>query len=512
MQETNLPNLTADWEIPQRQSPAAIFILFIKTIFNLAKAFWPVLLIYVFREKEEGESNFILILTVLGFGLLSILITLLKFWFYKFSISGENLHIQSGWWKRKKMSIPLKNIQSVQLEQDLWQRIFKVSKVSFDSAGSDQVEARIDALEVSKAEKLKEILLKEKQEIIHSTDTTEATDVPVSEMSSPTDSVSKVYRLDGGDLLKLSLSANHFEAFFILLAFGYRFLEDLGGVMGAKKDELMQSYADEALNQSIFILLSGFALIAGISIVFSAGRTLFKYYDFKLVETEKNWKVSWGLTTRQQKIVPFSKIQMLTYQSNWLRRKLDFWMIYINVIGQVKTQAKTRITLPFTSLDKVLSVTSVYLSSDTLKEEGKGIAKVYWIRKAILLALPLSVLVSVGLYFLVSHYMAWLGIILLGYLTVYFYIWQQNFQWIADESGLWLCAGVWGRKYTLLKWQKIQQIELRQTLYQYRKQFTDIHFITAGGVAVIPYLKLETAQRLRDEVLYLVESKEEDWL
>ncbi len=503
------------WDTPQRQSPVAILILFLKTLWRVIQSFWPVALIYFFRREEEG-SSFVLLYILLGLGLLSVLIAVLKFWFYTFSITEGSLHIQSGWWKRKRLSIPLKNIQGVQLEQDVWQRLFKVSKVSFDSAGSSQVEAQMDALAIPKAEKLKEIILQQKENMLPDNDCDADTEEneKISEPALKKQAIAtQTYRLDTADLLKLSLSANHLEAFFLLIALGFRIIDDLGELIGSQEEELMQSYADEALKQSIISILLGLVLLAFVSVIISAGRTLFKYYDFKLIESSQNWRVSWGLTTRQQQIIPFSKIQMISYQSNWLRRKLDFWIVSVHTVGQVKAQNQEKHSLPFTSLSKVLSITQNYLSKKTFEgKDSRNIAKVYWIRKTLLLVLPLALLLAAGAYFLIHPYMAFLGLPLLLYGAVYYHQWQQNFQWTCSQKGLWLCSGVWGRKHSLLAWHKIQQIKIQQNVYQHRKHLADVYLISAGGLVILPYQKLKIAQKLQDEILYQIESKQEKWM
>ncbi len=493
-----------DWETPQRQSPFAILILFLKTLLNLVKSFWPILLIYWLRGKEENEDEFGWIWLGLVFGLISILITLLKYWFYKFHLKDKHLHIQSGWWRQKQLAIPLKNIQAVHLEQDVWQRLLGVTRVAFDSTGSNHLEARIDALPIQKAEELKAILLQEKTNT-PSTQTTSTEEIQPKEKN-------KVHQLEANDLLKLSLSANHFEAFFILLAIGFRVFDELSNVFELEKETLVQNYADEALRQSTYFFMLLLLVVAVTSVLVSAVRTLLKYYDFRLEEGTKNWKVSWGFTTRQQRIVPLSKVQMMSYQSNWLRRKFNFWILNIYAIGESKTQTHGRLSLPFTSLSTVLRLTEAYLPHLSPSEDARAISKAYWQRKVLLVGLPLSLISAVAAYFLIHHLAAYFGIVLFVYAFWHYYHYQGNFKWYIAQEGLWIHTGVWGRKFTLINWQKIQQIEIRQSLYQTRHQLANLRLITAGGGATLPYIKLATAQKLKDELLYLIEIKYEDWL
>jgi len=494
---------STDWSIPQRQSPKAIVILFLKSVVKLLKAFWIVILLLLFKpsgnpEKQEAFHLWMFWISS-GISLLFVLSALVKFWFYRFSIQDESLQIQSGWWQRKHLSIPLKSIQSVQLEQDLWQRLLGVWRVSFDSIGSEQVDARIDALSKEKAEALKALLLQEQNL------------VPT---HSPEEAPKAQYRLEMSDLLKLSLSANHLEAFFILLGLGMRLAQDLKNFTDQDTEGMLYGYAENIAQQGLSVWSFLFLFVAAVSVLLSAGRTLLKYYDFRLEEDPKNWKLAWGLTTRHQKIVPRSKIQMLSYHANWLRRKINFWIVEVQSVGMGngKNQSLSKISLPFTSLAPVERLAAGYLPAAAVASEGGNIARVYWVRRSLLRALPIAVLVALLLYFWAGGYWPVLGLLLFGYGLGHFYVWQKNFRWLVSPQGLWLYSGVWGRRYTLLQWDKIQQINISQGRYQFLKVRADINFITAGGTEHIPYLTLRIALQLKEEVLYLIESRPAQWM
>ncbi len=142
------------WDVPRRQSPIAILIIMLQTAVLLIKTMWPVLLVYFFRKKQDEEgTNYLLI--ILGFGLVTIILAIIKYWYYTFQISGDNFIIKSGWLRKKTLTIHLNSIQAVHLEQNIWQQFLKVTKVKLDSAGSEKVEVKIDALTIAHAESLK---------------------------------------------------------------------------------------------------------------------------------------------------------------------------------------------------------------------------------------------------------------------------------------------------------------------------------------------------------------------
>lgn len=477
------------WEEPQRQSPAAIFIILLKTAVALLKAFWPALIVILLRKKENENSNFVLYV-ILGFALLTIITAILNYLFYTFHVKENNLVIHSGFFKRKVTTLPLQNIVAVHLEQSVWQRLLKVMKVKIDSAGSEKVEAKIDALAIHKAAALREHLLNEVRGEVHS-------EVEQKEG----------YRLSAADLFRLSITSNHLEAFFILLAVGINLVDDLEEALGIDGWKIAGEYAGETAVGGITLLIFAVAII---SLFISTGRTLLRYFDFSLTRMPQGWKVQYGLLNKVQQVVPFQKVQLLSWRANLLRRKLDLWVLKVHSAGHTETRSKQHIGFPVTSEKDVWQLVSFYLEPPEHIEEGERISALYSRRKTLLAAFPFSIILAAAGY-LWAGYPGLAGILVLPLMAWYFHRWQMNYRYRYDESGIQLRSGVWGRRYSVLAWKKIQHVEIRRSLYQKRKGLSNIIFYTAGGNLRIPFLNEADAALLSDRVLYYVERDRERW-
>lgn len=506
---------STNWESPQRQSPAAIFIILIRASIGLLKAFWPVLIFYVIpRPPKEDEVEAAAEASRFGgffwfslaFVAIAVLLALLRYFYYKFSVVKAHLEIHSGFFRQQHLSIPLQNIQAVHLEQGLWQRSLGVYRVAFDSTGSEQMEARIDALPKTKALALKDFI---SQHI--SQDKPES---PQNQNEQEDTRSNKLnYRLDGGDLLKLSLSANHLEAFALLMAFGLQLYDDIEPLLQGTQKQALEQYAYNANQLSLWLMASLLLMLALISIVVSAGRTLLKYYDFRLEEEGKGWRLSFGLITRHQRFTPISKIQQVNYRANWLRRKINLWIVTLDSVGQEKnTRAELKLSLPTSSRLQADVLASYYLDVRSFtKTEQYKISSAYWQRASIwLLGIFGTAALALGYWLHIAAGLASGGIMLYG--IWHFYYWQQNFRWTINMQGLYMKSGVWGRKYTLLRWEKIQELEFRQSLYQKRRNLASLRFRTAGGELYLPFLDQEVAEKVRDYALYRLESKKAAWL
>lgn len=482
-------------QVPQRQSPAAIFIMIWSTAINLLKGFWPVLAIYLFRGEKDESFNLIWMLA--GFAILSIIGAAVGYWFKKFHITNDILVVQSGWLKKKTLSVPIHTIQAVHLEQNLWQQAFGVAKVSFDSVGSDNIEAKLDALAIGKAEQLRQLLMEKKA-------------MNVSELhESVQENTLPAYSLSFADLIKLSLTANHLEAFFILAALLINILDEVKQVFG--DIDYLDTYGRSLLGQTVIALTFLLVAVVVVSMLFSMLRTMIKYYGFHLIDADQRWIISYGLFDKTKKIVPLNKIQILSWKANWLRRKIDYWTIHVQSVGH-KENKKSNIHVPVVSFQRLTQLVGSYQPFEAFGEQRSlTISPAYWKRSAMRRSLILTLVPAVVIYF-------WLGWQALAVLLLYPFLvwgdfqWYRNFRWQTNETGIQMLSGVFGRKFSLLNWRKIQQVHLDQNLYQRNRHLATVVFVTAGGKLSLPYIPLTTAHRLVDQVLYEVEGKTESWM
>lgn len=487
-------NPFSQWQEPQRQSPAAIFILLWSTAIQLLKGFWPVLVLYFFRGEKDDDS-LTLLWGLIGFGVLTAWGAVIGYWFKKLHIKDETLVIQSGWLKKKTLSIPIHSIQAVHLEQNVWQQAFNVAKVSFESTGSDDIEAKLDALHTEKAEQLRQLLMK--------TETLSATEEI--EQEKPR----SIYSLDMGDLIKLSLTANHLEAFFILLALLINVMDEIRQIFGGS--DYIDAYGRQLLGQTALYISGLMVAVTVLSVLFSIVRTMIKYYGFRLVDADQRWVISYGLFDKTKKIAPLNKIQILSWNANWLRRKIDYWTIKVQSVGH-RENKKTNISIPVISFEQVIQLVDPYQRFHTLNEEtGLRIEPGYWKRRISRNAVVFT-LIPIALTAFWLNWQALLFLAVFPYLAWTYYRWYRNFRWHTDGTGIQMVSGVFGRKFTLLNWRKVQQVHLHQNVYQRNHGLATVVFVTAGGQATLPDIRISMATSLVDQVLYEVESREESWM
>jgi putative membrane protein len=487
------------WSIPQRQAKAGLVIILAKATVTIVKTLWPILLVLLVKKNKKGIDTFEI--TLMALPVIILVRSLVGYFYFRFFIANDELIIRKGLISKKTITIPLQKIQAVHIEQNLLHQVAKVAKVKIDTAGSEKTEAVIDAIEVPKAEQLKEFLLREKQHVVEgAVAPPPARDIPV-------------MRLSVSDLLKLGLSANHIQAFFIVLTFSISMLQNLDEVFGDRVIKLVKDSSSE-VGVSVVSVSLVVAFVLLISVFVSMMRILLNYFDFQLTETSQGFKIKTGLINTSQNLVPFAKIQYISWDANWIRRKIGlFNMEFHQVMSDDQSNKKKRVKVPLTQpayIDKLLTHYHGLVQPSALADYG--IHPAYTTRRTLLRGiLPVALLLPI---LLLINWNPWYFLILLWIpvVALHAFIFRRNFRLYVAPDALQVNSGTWGRRTQIVRWYKMQQVFLQQSIYQRSKALATLHLSTAGGTITIPYVPLKLTQQIQDYTLYEVERAERAWM
>jgi putative membrane protein len=476
----------------RRQPISAFGHIIFKTIVQLAKNFWPFFLFIIIkadREKDPGEDFIYLILP--AFVLFK---SLLDYFFFRFKITEDEVQVKSGIFSRKQITLPLQKIQTVHINQNWVQKIFNLSELSFDSPGSNKEEIKIQ-FPKSEAEALMEFILQKKK----SEEDVENNDEIISE-------------LNFKDLLKLGFTANHFETLLILIGLTFSFLNNIKGMM-EDYESLMEDSTNKLLESDVFLIAAGIFAILAISILVSLIRTIIAFLNFQIAKNTQGFTINKGLINNSQKVLPFKKIQFVSWKTNWLRKKISMYLFEFHTIGGVEVKNSLKINAPITSETVLNRLTSTYYPNLPVKfENNLRIDKSYWIRKTLINGvLPSLILLFPLLYFVGEKHFLFLILALPLYLFINYGMYRKKFLFSWTDELIHIHTGVFGEKTSLLRWEKIQSVKIRQNLFQQSKTLADLVIHTAGGTIIAPYIPIEVARELQNIALYKVETDRNNW-
>ena len=485
-----------NWHSPQRQANAGIVVIIYKAFVTVVKVIWPLLLLFIFSEKDKTFGTFEMLL--IGIPAFILIRSLVDFYFFRFYIHEQDLVIKKGFLSKRVITIPLNKIQSVHIEQNLVHQLLDVSKLVIDTAGSEKSEAEIDAISSSKAESFKEFLLHQER------DSEEREANPLHEAEVP------IIRLSAVDILKLGLSANHLQAFFIVLAFGISALQDLSEVFGDRVIRFVEE-SSSAIGISLVSILALAVFVLIISVVVSLTRITLMYSNFTCNETEQGLRIRTGLINTKQNLVPFSKIQFISWDANWIRRKIGLFMLELHQAQNEQAKKKQRIRVPVTKRKFVDALLSRYHPAvKPTAHSEHGIHSIYPFRRMLVAGLPLAVVFTAATYLYLREY-AFLFFLLMPYVYLINLIYQRRFRLYVSPEAFQVNSGAWGKEAKIAQWYKIQYVEVSQSIYQRRNHLASLHIHTAAGQIHIPYIQLELARIIQNYSLYKVESSSKSW-
>lgn len=486
------------FETPQRQSPLALVIMFFKIFRTVIGVIWPVLIALLLGGKKENPG---LKWLIAGASVLLFVLTrtILDYLYFRFSIKDGQLVVRKGFFYRTAITVPLERIQAVHLEQSFLHSVTLTHKLIIDTAGKEGAEVTIYAIPSSDAVALRTLILNQVDERATATETKPATKL--------------VSKLDLLGLLKLSLSANHIETIAVVMAFIFSRYEDVKPLL--ENTPLLKNVISygESVKYTWQLISTLFIIVVVITILISCIRMFLRFCNYTVRMDRKGYYIRWGLLQVRQKMVPFKRIQMIRWRSNFFRRLIGLALLNLKVAGTDETKKKVLLELPITDINQIRQIVPMYqplLPTETGAVSQK-IHRSYAYRKTLFITFPVLIVIA-GLLALIWQWYALLVFTWLPYSLGLQLLYCRNFRFWATPEGLQQYKSTWGRTEAVLNWKNIQYVQIRQSIYQRKKGLATLLLNTAGGKFELPYILHEQALAISNYALYRTESSQQHWM
>lgn len=483
---------------PQRQSSLAIIIMFFWNIGLVIRSIGPVLIIALFSSKYFNWVIFLLAITVLF--LLSIGITLLWFFRYSFRIDNQELIVEKGIFSRQKLIIPFDRIQNVSFTQNVLQQVLNVTALEVETAGSSKPEVKIVALSMPMASQLQGILLSK------SKNTSELNpDKPIARRKT-------LVRLNVFSLIKIGITANHLGSAFFLVFILFGFAERIGELLNY---DFYGNLYEILISISLNIFLVVFPFIVLVSIAFSIIRTFFRYFNLHVTKTENNIRVSHGLTKKKEKSLVTSKVQIFTWTTNFLRKRLNFGEISFSQAGFDDLNPDDKIVIPGCSFEERNQLLNE-LNLEFLLDGNQQFNKVhvfYFYQRLLVIGTFISLaFISAGIIFLNLMLTFCLLPIVWGLWYWWFWTYYKNLGFYFSDAVFIHRSGVYDIEHSQISWHKIQSVSYSRTPFLKRRKLMNISFHTAGGELTLPCVSEDIGFQLINFSLWKVETSKRKWM
>ncbi len=491
-----MSRIKTDWTKPQKLSPVALLFILGKTI----RESWVLILYFIVRaffkanedtDDSEKRSDKLIYFLLLSATILLVfhIKKIIQFFKTRIYIAENELIEQTGIFTKRTKTIPIHKIQSVHLIQNYIHRFTDTCTLKIETAGSEKTELGLSAIDYQKAQDLQDFLQQK-----------EAVAVAKDSDSNST----KLMGLSNKDLLKLAISENHIRTLVLIFAFAMSRLDDLRQFFGKKTDAII----DEQINQIDFtgIMFAGMiAMGIAITLAFSLIRVLLRYNDLQLTANQKGFQVKWGFLQTQQKMMLQNKVQLISWNSNFVRKLLGIKIFRFYMVGENMLKDDQYIKLPVMQEDILRKLSAYYQPVwPSFYENPNSPHFSYAWRYTVIYVLPLACITSIALYFWKPWVMIFPLLILL-YFLITFIIKQKKFIFWYNTTTLQIRKGVWGEEHILLNFKKVQHVAVETSPFLRRKQLATLVLHTAGDSIKLPFIPLSKAQAIADRCLYEIE-------
>jgi len=493
-------NNSFDFSSFSRQSSKGIIVNYFLILYKSLKSSW-ILIPLFFTKKPE---NFSATKIVLGIALILIYIlmrSVLLYLNYKFKVKDNSFILKHGILKKTNVSIPFSKIQNVKFKQNFIQQLINVTEVEIETAGAKNVEVSIKALTRERAEALKEVLFSDK--VV----------VDIEEISTKKEST-ELLKVSPLELLKVSITENHFHSFLLLFAFifsGYAQLKDVLEDLEINNQlDLIVEENASSIVQDVFLVSILLLFTFVLSIIISFVRTFLKHFNLRLSIKEKALEISQGLITKQHNIIKKEKVQYLVVSTNPLKKIIGIYNVVFKQATSGKIKNNKIIKIVGAKFEQISILKNILYTEEISKSEEIFVPNSYYLtqmyfRSFLLLAvLNLAALLNVNFLFInIAAIPLVISLIHLKYKKTFFRL---------HPNLLEIGSGQFSTEVIYFEIFKMQHIKLQQTIFQKRKNVADIILQTASGKIKIPCVHKSLAIKLFNLMLYKTEISEKSWM
>jgi putative membrane protein len=498
-------NNSFDFSIFSRQSPKGILVIYIHLIYKVIKVSWILLFLVLkdFSRMSKIGENYI----YLSLAVILILLLVRAYLIYKnfqFKIANEHFILKQGIIKKTNTSIAFHRIQNINFKQNIIQQIIGVYEVNIETAGSSKAEISIKALSFHNAEALKKII---------STSADYTNELIEKDNSKP------LLKIGVKELFKVSLTENHLQNLVLFLALILGFFQQIEQVVDSLgRTASLDGFIEEsknALSASFFLVTITLIFLTIIALMSSFAKIFLIHFNLTAYLKEDSFEINQGLLTKKSIVLKKQKVQNITVSTNPLKRLIGISFITFKqaVSGKVKVKKDKLIRIVGCKTAQVdIIKTSLFDVTEVENEEKKYPDAYYKRRIFIFTFLFLTILYSV-IYIIFKQleiFYSTLLVVPIAIFLIYKKV-KKRFYKITD-SMLLMGNGLLETHLIYFEIFKIQNIKMKQTIFQKRSNVSDIIFQTASGKIKIPCIQSKDAEKIYNHTLYKVETIKTSWM
>lgn len=544
----DLPS-TSEFDRWRRTSPFAI-VFFVRGTIEQIRIYGQLLATFglaflLVRARElAGELIPVAIMLIVA-------VAVLRYWFFRFRITGDRILIRQGVVRKTALDLPLDRIQAVNIQRSLTDRLLGLVTVSVDTAGSGAVEAVIPSVKRAFADRIRSQVAAARRERLarraEADPSAEGVAIPPGDERRPsrledealageapegrparqlaTDDPSHgevMMKLPPGDMVRIGVRMLGEGPVGVLpLMFLARdprdllryFAGQLGYLEPISREEvphdLVSDLAELIVRAGFVAAVLAFFAVLGI---YGAFKT---HFGFRLYRTGAAYRTRAGLFTQHEVVVQSVKVQRVTLSQNLVDRCFRRFRM---TVQPVSDDAEV-LEVPLIGASMAEGLRTELFGNEggglTLLPQSRAMARV---SAAFIGALTLKIAAAPALSIPVIVFLfngpsagwaqfalIWALVWTLAGAVIALQRWRR-WGYVHDDDGIAVRSGFVARKVEAFLFRKVQSATVKQSPPQRLKGLATLEMQLAGESVEVPYIDHRAACRLRDYILYKVES------
>ena len=454
----------------RRQSQKGILVIYINILYKALKAFWFLLFLFIQKFSEISEDKLVYI--YIGIAALLIFFLIRAFLIFKnfqFKIAHNHFILKKGILKKTNTSIPFDRIQNINFKQNIIQQIINVHEVNIETAGSSKAEISIKALSYKEASALKQA--------ITILDTNSSAISNIETVEKP------LLKVDFFTLIKVSLTENHLQSLLVLLAVLVGFFQQINDLFDRLgKQDLLDNYITKntsSLESNILVIVGFLILLSVIAVLSSVVRVVLRHFNLTVFLKNSTLEIYQGLTTKKSVILKKDKVQHITISHNPIKKRLGISFITFKqaISGKVKKKQDKIIKIVGCKVTQISAIKDLLFPDENFDDLVQNFSDSYFRMRLYFRCVLVLIIINIGLYLgFGNSAIFWINSLLI---PIFISVTELSFKkryYLFNTDVLIVGSGTIETHTTYLPFFKVQNVALKQTLFQAQKKLADIVF------------------------------------
>lgn len=496
----------------QRTSPFSVVFFFGRTIKQLAggavqMAASAGAVVVALRSDNVGWA---LVAAAVVLALL-LATAILRYLFFRFAVDDEGLRIRQGVFKKTHLEIQFDRVQGMDVERSLVDRLVGLATVTFDTAGSAAREGQLPAIPRTFADTLRQRI---EQQGRSATAPAGADDV----------APAPLVKLGPGDMVRIGITDRSvlvgLAALPVLFqAYGEAAEEFATRAASAASEELL------ALGLWFGVLVVLVLIVAGVAVLalLTVASAFLRFHDFELRHDGSAFRSRAGLLTRKEVVVERAKIQQVSVAQGVIMVLMGRCRIKMlpatsgAASGNSAPVGGQTLNVPLVDVPRLADIGTRVFGEEGkrlgLRADSAGFTAIspLYIRARLLAVGIVPALVGAAVLVPIFGAMGLLALVWpVPVLLAAWQAWRRR-GYLVDDDGLTSRHGLFGYAVDAFLFRKAQGATVSRSPLQRRKGLASLTVHLASGDVTVPYMDFATACRLRDYLLFKVESSRRPW-